>query len=59
MLNLKQGIDILSDTGGISNIDEAKTLLNDKLDSENFAKLEKIKTEDALIKISNAISLQT
>ncbi len=56
MLNLKQGIDILADAGGIKNIDEAKTLLSEKLDSENLEKLNKIKTEDALVKIANAIS---
>jgi phosphoenolpyruvate carboxykinase (GTP) len=56
MLNLKQGIDILSEVGGIKTIEEAKALLKDKLDGDNLAKLDKIKTEDALIKIANAIS---
>jgi len=55
MLNLKQGVDILSEVGGVKSIDEAKSIFNEKLDAENLAKLDKIKTEDALLKIANAI----
>ena len=57
MLELKKGVDILAAVGGIKTIDEARKLLEEKLDAENLAKLNKIKTEDALIKIANAISL--
>ena len=57
MLNLKQGVDILSEVGGIKSIDEARTIIKEKLDDVNLAKLDKIKTEDAIIKIANAISL--
>jgi phosphoenolpyruvate carboxykinase (GTP) len=55
MLNLKQGVDILSEVGGVKSIDEAKSIFKEKLDAENLAKLGKIKTEDALLKIANAI----
>ncbi|MBT8392282.1 MAG: phosphoenolpyruvate carboxykinase (GTP) [Ignavibacteriaceae bacterium] len=55
MLKLKQGVDILAEVGGVKSIDEAQQIFKDKLDSENLAKLEKIKTEEALIKIANAI----
>jgi len=54
MLKLKQGVDILSKVGGIETIEAAKKLLQEKLDSGNYAKLDKIKTEEALIKIANA-----
>jgi len=56
MLELKKGVDILAAVGGIKTIDEARKLLEEKLDAENLAKLNKIKTEDALIKIANAIA---
>jgi phosphoenolpyruvate carboxykinase (GTP) len=56
MLNLKQGVDILSEVGGIRSIDEARTIIKEKLDDEDLAKLDKIKSEDAIIKIANAIS---
>jgi phosphoenolpyruvate carboxykinase (GTP) len=56
MLNLKAGIDILGEVGGIRTIDQARALLEAKLDQENMARLNKIKTEEALIKIANAIS---
>ena len=55
MLKLKQGVDILSAAGGVDTIDEARKVFKEKLDNENLAKLEKIKTEDALLKIANAI----
>jgi phosphoenolpyruvate carboxykinase (GTP) len=57
MLKLKAGADILATAGGISSIDEARKLFREKLDKENLAKLEKIKTEEALLKIANAIAL--
>ena len=56
MLNLKAGIDILGEVGGVRTIDQARALLEAKLDQENMARLNKIKTEEALIKIANAIS---
>ena len=56
MLELKKGIDILSEIGGIKTIDQAKSLFNDKLDPDSIEKLGKIKTEEALLKIANAIS---
>ncbi|MCK4667309.1 phosphoenolpyruvate carboxykinase (GTP) [Candidatus Dependentiae bacterium] len=57
MLELKKGIDILSEIGGIKTIDQAKSLFNDKLDTDSIEKLGKIKTEEALLKIANAISM--
>jgi phosphoenolpyruvate carboxykinase (GTP) len=57
MLKLKSGADILAEVGGIKTIDEAKKLFQEKLDADSLAKLDKIKTEDALIKIANAIAL--
>jgi phosphoenolpyruvate carboxykinase (GTP) len=57
MLEMKKGADILAATGGVTSIDEARKIFEEKLDAENLAKLNKIKTEDALIKIANAIKL--
>ncbi|MBD3166484.1 phosphoenolpyruvate carboxykinase (GTP), partial [bacterium] len=57
MLELGTGVDILLEVGGVKTIEEAKQVFRDKLDSENLAKLEKIQTEDALLKIANAIQL--
>ncbi len=57
MLKLKEGVDILADLGGVKSIDDARKLFEQKLDSENLEKLNRIKTEDALLKIANAISL--
>ncbi len=55
MLELKKGVDILVEVGGIKSIDQASTVLADKLDQENLKKLEPVKNEEALIKIANAI----
>jgi phosphoenolpyruvate carboxykinase (GTP) len=57
MLELKKGVDILTEVGGIRQIDEAKKLFQEKLDQKNLRKLEKIKNEEALLKIANAISM--
>jgi phosphoenolpyruvate carboxykinase (GTP) len=56
VLKLNEGVDILTEVGGIRSIDEARKIFSEKLDAENLAKLDKIKTEDALLKIANAIA---
>jgi phosphoenolpyruvate carboxykinase (GTP) len=56
MLKLKAGADILAEVGGINSIAEAKKIFQQKLDAASLAKLDKIKTEEALIKIANAIA---
>jgi len=57
MLELRKGVDILTEVGGIKSIEEARKLFEKTLDAENLAKLNKIKTEDALLKIANSIAL--
>ena len=57
MLQLKKGVDILADTGGVKTIQEAKAVIEQKLDAGNLAKLAPIKNEEALLKIANAIAL--
>lgn len=56
-VELKKGIDIVSDLGGIATLKEAKNLFQDKCDSENLKKIEKIKNEEVLIKIANAVAM--
>ena len=57
MLELKKGADILAEAGGVATIAEARDLFQRRLDAENLAKLDRITTEEALLKIANAISL--
>ncbi|MHC4812004.1 MAG: phosphoenolpyruvate carboxykinase (GTP) [Planctomycetota bacterium] len=57
MLELRTGVDILSAVGGVESIDEARKLFQQKLDAANLAKLDKIKNEEALLKIANAIAM--
>lgn len=57
MLELKKGVDILTDVGGITTITEARALLERELDEANQAKLARIQNEDALIKIAAAIAM--
>jgi phosphoenolpyruvate carboxykinase (GTP) len=57
MLELGKGVDILTEVGGIKSIDEARAVFQEKLDETHLARLEMIKTEDALLKIANAISM--
>ncbi len=57
MLEMKKGTDILSDVGGVKTIDEARKVFEANLDSANLAKISKIKNEEALLKIANAVSM--
>jgi phosphoenolpyruvate carboxykinase (GTP) len=57
MLELKKGVDILADTGGVKTIEEARKTLEQALDAANLEKLAPIKNEEALLKIANAIAL--
>ena len=59
MLELKKGIDILSELGTLKTMDEAKAIFEKTCDKENLDKLNKIKNEEALLKIANAIAMTT
>ena len=56
-LVLEKGIDIASEIGGISTIDAARSVFQEKLDSDNQAKLGHLKNEAVLIRIANAIAM--
>ncbi len=56
-LELKKGVDILTEIGGVKTIDVADKLFNEKLDQESQDKLAKITNEEALLKIANTISM--
>ncbi len=57
MLKLNHGTDILAASGGVENYADARAILTDILDDTNLAKLDQIKTEDAWVKIANAVKL--
>ena len=57
MLELKTGIDILAEIGGVNTLDEARELFEARCDAESVAKLSKITNAEALLKIANAISM--
>ncbi len=57
MLELKKGIDILSEVGGVRTIAEARRLFAAALDSANRTKLAKIQSEEALVRIANALAM--
>jgi phosphoenolpyruvate carboxykinase (GTP) len=57
MLELGKGTEILAHIGGIETIDQAWTLFRDKASDDDLAKLEKITTEKALLKIANSVAV--
>jgi len=59
MLELRKGIDILSEVGGVKTMAEAKKVFDATLDAANRAKLRKISNQDALLRIANAIAMCT
>jgi len=56
-LELRKGVEILSDLGGVKTVEEAKKIFSDKMDKANLAKIATIKNEEALLKIANSIAL--
>ncbi|MDY6904966.1 MAG: phosphoenolpyruvate carboxykinase (GTP) [Thermodesulfobacteriota bacterium] len=50
-------IDIAQRIGGVNTIETARQIFAQKMDADNLAKIEKIKTESVLLKIANAISM--
>ena len=57
MLELGKGTEILESIGGIETIDDAWTLFRTKMGETELAKLEKITSEKALLKIANSIAV--
>ena len=53
----KDVIDIAAELGGITTPEDAVQLIEDQLDDTNLAKLKKIKNQDILVKVANAISI--
>jgi phosphoenolpyruvate carboxykinase (GTP) len=57
MLELKKGVDILTDIGGVKDAEEVKRIFRDSMDDAEFAKIEQITNSEARLKIANAIAL--
>jgi phosphoenolpyruvate carboxykinase (GTP) len=57
MVELKKGIDILADLGGVATVDDALILFERKCDQINLMKLKRISNREALLKIANAIAM--
>jgi len=57
MLELRKGVDILAEAGGIASVEQAWKLLETRCDEDTVAKLSGIANEEALLRIANAISM--
>ena len=57
MLELKKGIDILAEVGGVASLAEATKVFETSLDAAQRKKIRSIRTEEALIRIANAIRM--
>jgi phosphoenolpyruvate carboxykinase (GTP) len=57
MLELKKGIDILSEIGGVKSAEDADALFKEKMDDANYAKMQKIKNPEVRLKVANAIAM--
>ncbi|HET6451066.1 MAG TPA: phosphoenolpyruvate carboxykinase (GTP) [Spirochaetia bacterium] len=57
MLALRKGIDILAEVGGVRNAAEAARVFEESVDPVQRRKLASIKTEEALVKVANAIRM--
>ena len=57
MFSKKEGIDIVTELGGIATHEAAQKVFESNMDSEHLARLQKIKNTEVLLKIANAILL--
>ncbi|MBW2252694.1 MAG: hypothetical protein JRF60_19250, partial [Deltaproteobacteria bacterium] len=57
MLEMKKGIDIVSEIGGIFTHEEAMQLFEKELDETNLSKIKQIKHTEVLLKVANAIAM--
>lgn len=57
MLELKKGVEILAEVGGIQDIAAARSFLEARLDADSLSKLSKVENEDAMVKIANSIAI--
>ncbi len=57
MLELRKGVDILSEVGGVRDAASARALLDSALDSANRVKMARIENQDALVRIANAVAM--
>jgi phosphoenolpyruvate carboxykinase (GTP) len=57
MLEKRKGIDIVNEIGGIKTVEEAMSLFQSKMDDEHLSRIQKIKNEEILVKIANAVAM--
>ncbi|HUI71770.1 MAG TPA: phosphoenolpyruvate carboxykinase (GTP) [Spirochaetia bacterium] len=57
MLELKKGVDILANVGGVHDVDAAREVFARSMDASTKAKIGRITTPEALIKVANAITM--
>ena len=57
MLELKKGIDIVVEIGGITSHEATMALFKEKLDEVNLAKIQRINHPEVLLKVANAIAM--
>ncbi|HEY9593674.1 MAG TPA: phosphoenolpyruvate carboxykinase domain-containing protein, partial [Spirochaetia bacterium] len=57
MLELKKGVDILGEVGGVKSIADARALFDSVLDPATRVKVDTIHNEEALLRIANAIAM--
>lgn len=57
MFELKKGVDILTDLGGLKDESEIEKIFRDKMAEADFNKIQQIKNFEARLKIANAIAL--
>ncbi len=57
MLKKNEGVDIVKELGGITNVEQAKALFEKRLDAKHLSRIRTLNHPKILIKIANAISM--
>jgi phosphoenolpyruvate carboxykinase (GTP) len=57
MMKRREGVDIVVEIGGIKTPEAAMRLFEEKLDTDNFSRLQRVKHPEVKLKIANAIAM--
>jgi phosphoenolpyruvate carboxykinase (GTP) len=55
MMKKREGVDIIVEIGGIKTPEAATRLFEEKLDAEQFSRLQRVKHPEVNLKIANAL----
>jgi phosphoenolpyruvate carboxykinase (GTP) len=57
MMRYEEGLDIVTEIGGVDSLDAAEKVFQDSMDSKSLSRIQKIERADVRLKVANAIAM--